>query len=207
MRGYIAMGALALAMTASTAVMACEGSIVLLRDSFGDSVSSLWTGTTDIGTTDGALQFTARVDKSEKIIADPLYHDVDVCADMIVVDTPDLAAAYTGIGFWMTDTKNLYTFQLTPDGYAGVYRLKDDSWTTLIKDKPSSSIVTGAGSVNTLRVVTVGDQATFYINGDQFDRLTGEPPADGSHIGFVVEGPSGKEATFRFNDIDATFPE
>lgn len=207
MRGLVAIGALALAVTSSQAVQACQGNIVLLRDTFGDHVSSMWTATTDVGTFDGALQFDARVDKSEKVIAGPLYYDVDVCADMIVVDTPDLAAAYIGIGFWMTDTRNLYTFQLTPDGYAGVYRLTDDSWTTIIKDKPSASIVTGTGSVNTLRVVTVGDKATLYINGDEFDSITGEVPDGGSHIGFVVEGPSGKVATFRFNDIDATYPE
>ncbi len=207
MRGLIAIGALALAVTSSQAVLACEGSAVLLRDTFGDHISKMWTATTDIGTFDGALQFEARVNKSEKVIAEPYYFDADICADMIVVDTPDLAAAYVGIGFWMTDTKNLYTFQLTPDGYAGVYKLKDDSWTTVIKDKPSSSIVTGTGSVNTLRVVTVGDKATLYINGDEFDSITGDPPSSGQHVGFVVEGPSGKTATFRFNDIDVTYPE
>jgi hypothetical protein len=206
MRGVVAGGALAL-VVAVTPALACEGNVVLLHGTFGEKVSSIWQSTTDVGTVGGALQFDARVDKAEKLIAGPLYTDVDVCADVIVVDTPDLAAAYAGIGFWMTDTRNLYTFQLTPDGYAGVYRLKDDSWTTVIKDKPSSAIASGTGAVNTLRVVAVGDKADLYINGELFDSIEGEAPSGGSHIGFVVEGPSGKVATFRFNDIDATYPE
>ncbi len=206
MRGVVGAGVCAVLLAASSAAWACEGSVGLLNDSF-DSLSSIWDGTTKMDVADGAMEVTSRPDKSEKIVADPKFNNVDVCADVVLTDSDDLAAAYVGVGFWLEDNKNLYTFQITLDGYAGVYRLKDDKWETLIKDKASSSIINGTDSVNTVRVVTSGNKATFYINGDKFGSLVGSPPDGGSHVGFVVEGPAKKEATFRFNDIDVTYPE
>jgi len=206
MRALVAAGAFALLLAGSPVAFACEGSVGLLNDTF-DALSPIWSATTDISVDDGKLEINTRPDKSEKITADPKFGDIDACADVIVVKASDLAAAYVGIGFWMTDNANLYTFQITLDGYAGVYRLSHDKWDTLIKDKQSSSIVTGIGSVNTIRVVTVGNQATFYINGDKFDTLTGTPPDDGQHVGFVVEGPEKESATFKFDDMNVTYPE
>ena len=206
MRSVVGAGAFAFLLVVSTAASACEGSVRLLNDSF-DGVSPIWDATSKLTEVDGALEITSRPDKSEKIIADPKFNDVDVCADVVLTDSDDLAAAYVGVGFWLENTKNLYTFQITLDGYAGVYRLKDDKWETLIKDKASSSIIDGIDSVNTVRVVTVGNKATFYINGEKFGSVVGSPPEGGSHVGFVVEGPAKKEATFRFNDIDVTYPE
>ena len=206
MRGLVGVGACAVLLAVSQAASACEGSVGLLRDSF-DSMSPLWSATTKLGVEDGSFVLTSRADKSEKVVADARFNDADICADVVLVSSSDLAAAYVGVGFWHEDNKNLYTFQITLDGYAGVYRLKDDKWETLIKDKKSDSIITGVDSVNTVRVVTVGNKATFYINGEKFGSVTGKPPEGGSHIGFVVEGPAKEEATFRFNDIDVSYPE
>ena len=62
--------------------------------------------------------------------------------------------------------------------------------------------------MNTLRVVTAGKTATFYINGEQFgEAFTGEPPAAGQIVGFVAQASSQSSATFRFDDANATVPE
>ena len=206
MRALVGAGACALFLAVTQVAFACEGQVTLLRDDF-DGVSNIWQHTTDLSVDGGKLVVVSRPGKSEKVWAGPLYGDADICSDVKVTEAPDLAAAYVGLGFWMTDNKNLYTFQITVDGYAGVFRLKDDKWQTLIKDKVSDSISKGLDSNNTLRVLTVGNKATFYINGDEFGSLNGTPPKDGSRVGLVVEGSDKDAATFTFDSIDVTYPE
>ena len=106
------------------------------------------------------------------------------------------------------DSDNLYTFQVSPAGVAGVYRLKGGEWETVLADKESASIHKGRDAVNTLRVVTVGKQATFYVNGEQFgEPSTGEPPKPGQLIGFVAQASDQSSATVQFDDMSVTAPE
>jgi hypothetical protein len=43
------------------------------------------------------------------------------------------------------------------------------------------------GKTNTLRVQTKGTVATLYINGQQVESLSGQPPAGGGYVGFYAE--------------------
>lgn len=207
MRWAVGASACALLLAASQAAVACEGKVVLLEDHF-ESLSPLWTSTGQMGVTDGKLELKTKSSKSDKVFASPLYQDVDLCADMALIAGSNLPSIYLGLGFWATDAKNLYTFQISPSGTAGVYRLKDDTWETVVNDADSTAIHKGRDEVNSLRVVTVGKTATFYINGEQFgEPFTGEPPAAGQLVGFVAQASSQSSATFRFDDANATVPE
>src|SRR5262245_8384903 len=112
MRALLGAGVTAFCLALSGAAWACEGSVVLLRHDF-DTTSDLCTHTTDISTDEGKLVLESRPGKSEKMWATSRYDDVDICADVVVSAAPDLAAAYVGLGFWLTDNRNLYTFQIT----------------------------------------------------------------------------------------------
>jgi hypothetical protein len=193
-------------LAATGAACACEGSVVLLEDHFSTN-ASIWESSSSTTLADGKLELKTKAGKADKVIGSPLYKDVDLCADMAVVAGSNLSTVYVGLGFWMTDYQNLYTFQITPEGFAGVYRLNKDKWETTLEDKASDSIKKGRDAVNTLRVVTDGNNATLYINGDQFGEITGEPPEEGQHVGFVVEASSQSSSTFQFDDMNVTVPE
>lgn len=206
MRFVVGASVTALFLAAAGAAYACEGSVVLLEDHFANQ-SSIWDSTSPTTLVDGKLELKTKAGKADKIIGSPIYKDVDLCADMAVVAGSNLSTVYVGLGFWMTDYQNLYTFQITPEGFGGVYRLNKDKWETTLEDKASDSIKKGRDAVNTLRVVTDGNNATLYINGDEFAEITGEPPEEGQKVGFVVEASSQSTATFRFDDMNVTVPE
>lgn len=206
MRISIALAALALTAAASPAALACEGTVVLLEDHFAKS-SPVWSTTGAFKYVDGKLETKTKPGYAEKIFANPIYQDVDICADVSVIAGSNLPSIYAGLAFWATDTDNLYTFQITPGGQAGVYRLNDGKWETVLDDKEVDSIRKGRDAVNTLRVVTVGGKATLYVNGDEVGDVSGDLPSPGQHIGFVVQASSQSSATFRMDDVTVTAPE
>jgi hypothetical protein len=55
---------------------------------------------------------------------------------------------------------------------------------------PSAAVVKGMGKTNALRVQTKGNLATLYVNGQQVETLTGQPPAGGGFVGFYAESES-----------------
>jgi hypothetical protein len=206
MRFGVVASALALLIVAAPAASACEGAVVLLEDHFAKN-SPVWSTTGTVDYVDGKIELKAKAGVADKIFASPIYQEVDACADMAVIAGSNLASIYIGLAFWAVDSDNLYTFQVSPSGVAGVYRLKEGKWETVLADKDSASVHQGRDAVNTLRVVTAGKQATFYVNGDEIGEATGEPPKPGQLVGFVAQASDQSSATFQFDDMSVTAPE
>ncbi|MEJ0013359.1 MAG: hypothetical protein WDM94_12200 [Bauldia sp.] len=194
-----------LLLAAAGAASACEGKTILLEDHF-DEKSSVWSTTGAVTYTDGLIEMKVKPGKADKIFANPFYKDVDICADMAVTAGSNLPGIYLGIAFWATDKDNLYTFQISPSGVAGVFRLKDGEWSTIVEDTKSDAIKQGRDKVNTLRVTTEGEDGTIYVNDEKITDFKGEPPAEGQLVGFVAQAADQSSATFEFDDFQMTSP-
>ncbi|HVY20857.1 MAG TPA: hypothetical protein VHA70_12385 [Bauldia sp.] len=206
MRVAIAAGLLTLGLGAGGALACEDGSITLLADKF-DVNSPVWSTTGAVTYTQGLIEMKVKAGVADKIFASPLYQDVDMCADMAVTAGSNMPSIYLGLAFWAEDKDNLYTFQISPSGVAGVYRLKDGKWSTIVDDVKSEAVHQGRDKDNTLRIVTNGKDAVAYVNGEKVADFSGEPPTPGQHIGFVAQASDQSTATFHFDNVDVTAPE
>jgi hypothetical protein len=70
------------------------------------------------------------------------------------------------------DEKNYYFFIISSDGYYGVGMVKDDRISLIGMDEmlPSNAILAGTG-LNHLRADCVGNEMTFFVNGQQVARV------------------------------------
>jgi hypothetical protein len=203
---FAAMGtALTLFVIAAGSAAACEGDVILLEDHF-DSNSHVWSTTGSVTYTDGLIEMKVKSGVADKIFANPVYHDVDICADMAVTAGSNLPGIYVGIAFWATDKDNLYTFQISPSGVAGVFRLKEGKWSTVVEDTKSDAIKDGRDQVNSLRVTTEGDDATVFVNDEKIADFKGDAPESGQQVGFVAQASDQSSATFQFDDFEMTSP-
>jgi hypothetical protein len=205
MRTATAASVFALVLGAGGAAFACDGDTILLEDHF-DTNSPVWSTTGEVNYTDGHIEMKIKPGVADKIFANPLYQDIDMCADMQVSAGSNMSSIYVGLAFWATDKDNLYTFQISPSGNAGVYRLKDGKWTTIVNDVKIDAVKGGRDKVNSLRVTTTGKDAVAYVNDAKVADFTGEPPEAGQHVGFVAQASDQSSATFQFDDVLVTAP-
>jgi hypothetical protein len=205
MRTALAASVVALVFGIGGAALACDGDTILLQDHF-DTNSPVWSTTGSVEYTDGYIEMKIKPGVADKIFASPIYQDIDMCADMQVTAGSNMGSIYVGLAFWATDKDNLYTFQISPGGVAGVYRLKDGKWSTIVDDAKLDSIKTGRDKVNSLRVTTNGKDAVAYVNDAKVADFKGEPPEPGQHVGFVAQASDQSAATFQFDDVLVTAP-
>lgn len=205
MRSVVAASAFGLLAIAASSALACEGDVILLEDHF-ESNSHVWSTTGAVTYEDGLIEMKVKSGIADKILANPIYKDIDACADMQVTAGSNLPGIYVGLAFWATDRDNLYTFQVSPSGVAGVFRLKAGKWSTIVEDTKSDAIKDGRDRVNTLRVTTEGDDATVYVNDEKIADFKGEAPEGGQNVGFVAQASDQSSATFQFDNFKMTSP-
>jgi hypothetical protein len=204
----IAASAAALWMALGAVAHACEGSKTLFEDSF-DRLDPTWGEADDSFYVEkGRLFILPNPDQAYYAFNNSgYYEDVDYCADVIAVNADLSGDSYAGLIFWGTDKDNYYSFLVTADGYASVFRrqkgrsLSQVDWTKFDAVKP------GADAVNQLRVVTEGNKATLYVNGEKFREISGQPPDDGWQFGVRAASPKNSKATYGFDDVKVTTDE
>lgn len=114
-----------------------------------------------------------------------LFEDAD-----IRLKISELAGGTTsagGLRFWGADEKNFYAVFLRADGNCWVAQFAGGKWQSLLPMKQRKSALQGLGQANELRVVTLADTATIFINGRQIARLEGQKHPEHSRIGLQVE--------------------
>jgi hypothetical protein len=100
--------------------------------------------------------------------------------------------AAVGIAFWGRDSSDYYTLEVTD---AGAYRVSHNirgRWLFPVPIRKCPSLKTEPGDWNDLRVVTLGRQAEFYVNGEKLIAILGQPPDGGGTLGPYFE--TGTEA-------------
>jgi len=188
------------------AVAACKASgNPLFQDQF-DTFNDTWGTSKNYNVENGKLVIrpsagfnTAAINKSS------LYDNVDICVEM-TVPPPVVKGNCGAIIFWAADYDNYYSFQVTTDGQASVWRRQRGKWLEQVSWRDFASVAKDANQVNELRVLTAGNKAKLFVNGTLFKELKGQPPKDGSLIGLLACSPNDASATVAFGNLVVNTP-
>ena len=112
-----------------------------------------------------------------------------MCVTVTTVTGVDPTDAKAGPIFWYEDVNNFYVFEIAPNGKASVWRRQRGKWLAQVDWRDADGANKGDGGVNELRVTTVGSDATFYVNGTEFRKVSGTPPDKGQQIGLFAGSP------------------
>jgi hypothetical protein len=189
------------------AAAVCPGIDVLFQDTF-DSLQPTW----------GQPSANAKVENGQMVMSPAVgtyvwltnsagvYDDIDMCVNVTTVTGVDATEAKAGPIFWYADVNNFYVFEIAPNGKASVWRRQRGKWLQQVNWQDAENANKGDGSTNELRVTTTGDDATFYVNGTEFKKLSGSAPDDGQQIGLFAGSPDSDPAVFSFDDLKVTKP-
>jgi hypothetical protein len=199
---------MALSFGSAEVAMACQGSPVLFEDSFA-ALDPTWGNAEDaFFLEDGQLTIMPGYDEYYSALNTiGTYEDIDLCFNLEAIKADPEGNSFAGLIWWAIDYDNYYYVVVTAEQSIGVFRrqrgrvLPQLRWTTFDALKP------GNGAVNELRVVTVGNAATIYVNGREYGTIKGQPPSDGQQIGVRATSPRNDRAVWGFDDFRITAPE
>lgn len=188
--------------------LACRGSQVLFEDSF-ETLSPTWGSADDaFFLEDNQLTIMPGYDEYYSALNTMgTYEDIDLCLNLEAIKADPEGNSFAGLIFWAIDYDNYYYVVVTAEQSIGVFRrqrgrvLPQLRWATFDALKP------GNGVVNEIRVVTLGNSATIYVNGQEYGTIKGQPPSDGQQIGVRATSPRNDRAVWGFDDIKITAPE
>lgn len=204
----VVAAALLLLTSGSAAFAACQqGRVVLYEDRF-ELLQPTWGEGTDSFKSEGgklvvapeAAEYVWRINQAS------LYDDIDMCVEMTTVEGVEPEDAKAGLVFWYVDDNNFYVFEYAPNGKASVWRRQRGRWLEQVEWQDVEGANQGDDAVNDLRVVTRGDRATLYFNGEEFAEFDGVPPNDGQQVGIFVASPESGSARFAFDNLRLTRP-
>ena len=189
------------------AFAACQGSSILYQDSF-DRLQPTWgTETDSLKVVNSQLEIRPPADTYYwSANSANLYDDIDMCVTMTTAVSGDPVEAKAGLIFWYADVNNFYVFELAPNGMASVWRRQRGKWLEQVSWREAEGANKGDGAINELRVTTVGNDATFYINNKVFEELDGSAPENGQQIGLFAASPPTSVARFAFDNLKVTKP-
>ncbi|CAN5339648.1 hypothetical protein BH10PSE9_BH10PSE9_00030 [soil metagenome] len=197
------LAAVAILPLAFAAALACEGPDVIYSDDFS-TADPVWGKSNGTKIENGKLTITAGANKTYQLQNQSgFFEDMDYCAD-VVQHTDDANNSDGGLMFWGADSNNYYLFLVSITGSGKVVRLQNNRWVTPLGWTANDAIKTKNTDVNSLRVVTKGNQATFYVNGKEFGKLKGLPPQGGGLIGLFGEAGPKAPVDFDFTNLKIT---
>jgi hypothetical protein len=139
--------------------------------------------------------------------ASGFYEDVELCTTLKTVAAVNPETTLAGVTFWFQDNQNLYVFEISAVGKAAVYRQQKGKWIAPVNWQEVPSLNKGDGAVNELRVVLIGNQATFFINGQQFKQIKGSPPQGGYQVGLFAASFDDSTPIYAYDDFVLSEPE
>jgi hypothetical protein len=202
-----ALAAVLLLVGIAPAAAVCPGLDVLIQDQF-ETLEPTW----------GEAGPTARIENGQLVLSPVagteawivnnagLYDDIDMCVTVTTVAGGEATESKAGPIFWYLDVNNFYVFELAPNGNASVWRRQRGRWLPQIEWRDAEDANEGDGGINELRVTTVDDDATFYVNGTEFGTLEGAAPENGQQIGLFAGSPDDSDAVFSFDGLRVTKP-
>jgi len=203
----VGVAALVLIASAGAALATCQGRVVLFEDRF-ERLQPTWGEPAEsFAVEDGKLvvapepaAYLWRMNQAS------LYDDVDMCVAITTVEGVEPEESKAGLVFWYVDENNFYVFEYAPNGKASVWRRQRGRWLEQVDWRDVEGAEQGDDSVNELRVVTRGDRATLYFNGDEFAEFDGVQPAEGQQVGIFAASPESGTARFAFDNFRVTRP-
>jgi hypothetical protein len=114
------------------------------------------------------------------------FDDMDASVDVHLVEGKDGDAA-AGFAFWAPDEQNHYSVRINSYGKAAMIRCIKGRYLVPVTWREVDLLKKGPDAVNNLRVVTLGDSITVFINGKEWKTIKGEPPQGGGFIGVTGE--------------------
>jgi hypothetical protein len=113
-----------------------------------------------------------------------------------------------GLIFWATGPSDFFLVSIDDaSGTFGVNRrisANGGSWQVLVPYEANAAVKSGAGAVNTIRIVTKGNSVALFINGQTIGTLAVLAPEGGGMVGIEGEGQEGKPADYIFSNISVS---
>ena len=201
---------LAIALSAGLcgAAVACQGSQVLFEDGF-ETLAPTWGNADDaFFLEDGQLTIMPGYDEYYASLSTMgTYEDIDYCLNLEAIKADPEGNSFAGLLFWAIDYDNYYYVMVTAEQSISVFRRQRGRVLPQLRWASFDALKRGNGEVNELRVVTVGNTATVYVNGREYGTIKGQPPGDGQQIGVRATSPRNDRAVWGFDDIRVTVPE
>ncbi len=193
--------------TTMVAATVCLAAKVIFEDKFA-SLDPAWGSPSSImSVKDGKLVITPENNTTQTILnqANVLPDDMEASYSMTFVKAPAPSWG-SGLVFWAKDYDEYYAILINAQGWFGVQRHVSNRYLLPVAWRESDAIKKGEGAENQVKVVTKGNQATIFINGQEVIALNGQPPQGGSLIGFkAASGPEGVN-TVAFANLQVTQP-
>jgi len=203
---------LALIVALSTApagvALACQGSQTLFEDTF-ETLAPTWGGTDDaFFIEDDRLTIMPDYDEYYSALSTMgTYADIDFCTKLSPIKADPEGNSFAGLMFWAIDYDNYYYIVITAEQSIGVFRRQRGRVLPQLRWAKFDALQPGNGAENELRVVTVGNTATIYVNGQRYGAIKGQPPGDGQQIGVRATSPRNDRAVWAFDDVKVTTPD
>src|SRR5690606_1560127 len=135
-----------------------------------------------------------------------VYDDIDYCLSVTPKKADPDGDSFAGPIFWASDYDNYYSVLIAAEGSIGVFRRQRGKTLPQVNWADFAALKEGNGAVNEVRVVTQGNHATIFVNGQKYRTIKGQPPSVGQQIGVRATSPKNDRAIFTFDNIKATLP-
>lgn len=127
-----------------------------------------------------------------------LFDDIDFSVQAKLSDPDAEKGAYLGICFWAANYNDYYMLAFSDSGTVAVLNWNGKRTLYPVPWRQTDALKTGNGDWNLLRVVTVGNYATVYVNGKKLASFRGRPPQGGSLLGaYCISGSDQMSGRFR----------
>ena len=149
-----------------------------------------------------AYQITINVPNSDVFITYPrIYINSVVQADINKVSGSN--DNNFGLICRFEDERNFYAGQVSSDGYAGIFKVKNGEYELIgIEEMVPVAAILGGEAVNEVRLECIQDTITLYVNGEIADTQTDETFISGE-VGMIAGTISGYDGVFQFDNFIA----
>lgn len=134
-----------------------------------------------------------------------LFQDIDLSVRMQLASPDARTGGWLGFAFWGLDSNHYHVVSISDSGHITVQQFSGNRVAAPLSWRDSNALKTGANDWNELRVLTVGNRATIYLNGQKLVTYRGQPPESGSLIGPVVAGAD-RPISGRFSNLRVVVP-
>jgi hypothetical protein len=195
--------ALALSVAASPAFAECNSDNAIFEDDFEFMDVSWGAPTEAIFVEDGKLiisEYMGIVNFQTQT------KGADVCADLTILEAPDVPNSPIGLVFWFKDWENYYILHYWADGWIELRRIQNGNVSYIFTEE-SMALKKGVGETNNIQLSLRPKDATLFINGTEVKRFKGKQPKDGGVVGFYGSSPEEAPAKFAFDNLVVSEPD